>query len=182
MSRLAASMVPPDLLLVAGSRVGWVWISLYYFNTSLHIDLMWLCFVSVRWSIVGFLWVVMMVCRSRIVLCMPLVLKVIAFMGGWRYSFVVDVLCSSILCFGVIGGCVGLRLGVSCVLCNLMYCSSVVCLYLDVLMDGFLWDVTLGAGKAMLMRGGACATELCFMVGCACLSKSNWCWLSCCGY
>ncbi len=47
-SRLAASMVPPDLLFVVGSRVGWVWISLYSFRTSLQIDLMWLCFVSVR--------------------------------------------------------------------------------------------------------------------------------------
>ena len=38
------------------------------------------------------------------------------------------------------------------------------------------------AGKAMLMRGGACATELYLMVGCVCLFVSNWCWLSCCGY
>ena len=83
-SRLTASMVPPDLLFVLGSRVGWVWIRLYSFSASLHIDLMWLCFVYVRWSIVGFFWVFMMACRSRIVLCIPLVLNVIAFMGGWR--------------------------------------------------------------------------------------------------
>ena len=115
-------------------------------------------------------------------LCIPLVLKVIAFMGGWQYSFVVEVLCSSILCFGLGGACVGLRLEVSCVLCNLMYCSSVVCLYLVVFMGGFRWGITLGAGKTMLMRGGACATELCLMVGCVCLSSPGWCWLSLCGF
>jgi hypothetical protein len=61
------------------------------------------------------------------------------------------------------------------------YCSSVVCLYLDVFIGGFRWGITLGAGKALLMQGGACATEMCLMVGCECLSNSNWCWLSCCG-
>ena len=90
-------------------------------------------------------------------LCIPLVLKVIAFIGGWRYSFVFAVLCSSILCIGLIDGCVGLRLGVSSVLCHLMYCSSVVCLCLVVFVGGFRRDIALGAGKAMLMRGGACA-------------------------
>ena len=49
-------------------------------------------------------------------------------------------------------------------------------------MGGFRWGIMMGAGKAMLMRGGACATELCLMVGCECLSISTWCWLSCCGY
>ena len=34
------------------------------------------------------------------------------------------------------------------------YFSSVVCLYLDVLIGGFWWGMTLGIGKAMLMRGG----------------------------
>ena len=87
-SLLAASMVPPDLLFVVGSRVGWVWTSLYSLSTSLHIDLMWLCLVYVRWIIVGFFLLFMMCCRSRIVLCVPRVLKVIAFMGGCRYSSV----------------------------------------------------------------------------------------------
>ncbi len=41
-----------------------------------------------------------------------------------------------------------------------LYCSSVVCVYLDVFMGVFRWGMTLGIGKAMLMRGGACATEL----------------------
>ncbi len=84
-------MVPSDLLFVVGSRVGWVWISLYSFSASLHIDLIWLCFVSVRWIIVGFLWVLVILCRSKIVLCIPLVLKVAAFMGGCWYSFVFEV-------------------------------------------------------------------------------------------
>ena len=30
---------------------------------------------------------------------------------------------------------------------------------------GFRWDMTLGVGNAILMRGGACAAELCLMVG-----------------
>ena len=92
------------------------------------------------------------------------------------------VLCSSRLCGGLFSDCVSLRMGVSCVLCLLMYCSSVVCLYLFVFMDGFRWGITLGTGKTMLMRGGACATELCLMVGCGCLSSSGWYWLSLCGF
>ena len=84
-------------------------------------------------------------------LCIPLVLKVTAFMGGWRYSFVVEVLCSSFLCFGLIDACMGFRLEVSCVICHLLYCSSVFCLYFVVFMGGFQWGITLGAGKAMLM-------------------------------
>jgi len=39
--------------------------------------------------------------------------------------------------------------------------------------------MTLGAGKAMLMLGPACATELCLIVGCVCGFVSNWGWLSC---
>ncbi len=53
---------------------------------------MWLCFASVRWIIVGFVWVFMMDCRSIIVMYMSLLLKVTAFTGGWRYSIVVEVL------------------------------------------------------------------------------------------
>ena len=74
-----------------------------------------LCFVSVRWIIVGFFLVFMMVCRSKIVLCIPLVLKVTVFMGRWRYSVMVEVLCSSFLCVGLFGAVVGFWLGVPCV-------------------------------------------------------------------
>ena len=49
-------------------------------------------------------------------------------------------------------------------------------------MGGFLWGITLGVGKAILMRGGACATELCFMVGSGCLSWSGWFRLVLCGF
>jgi len=38
---------------------------------------------------------------------------------------------------------------------------------LDVFMGEFRWGIRLGAGKAMMLRGGACATELCLI--------SNWC-------
>ena len=69
-----------------------------------------------------------MFCKSRIVLCMPLVLKLIAFMGGWRYSFVVEVCCSDFLCVGLFGAFVGFWLGVPCVRFQFLYCSSVVCL------------------------------------------------------
>jgi len=40
---------------------------------------------------VGFFWEFMMFCRSKIVLCIPLVLEVTVFMGGCRYSVVVEV-------------------------------------------------------------------------------------------
>ncbi len=56
-----------------------------------------------------------------------------------------------------------------------------VCLYLDMFMGGLRWGMTLEAGKAMLMRGGACATELCLMVGWVCAFVSIWGWLSCRG-
>jgi hypothetical protein len=61
-----------------------------------------------------------------------------------------------------------------------LYCSSVFCLYLDVFIGGFWWGMTLGVGKAMLMRGGACATELCLMMGWVCVIVSNWCGLPAC--
>ena len=41
-------------------------------------------------------------------------------------------------------------------------------------MGEFRLGMTLWAGKAMLMRGGACATELCLMMGCVCVIVSNW--------
>ena len=124
----------------------------------------------------------MMFCRSKIVLCIPLVLKVTVFMGGCRYSFVAVVWCTAFVCVALFGVFTGFLFGVPCVRCQVLYCSSVVCLYLDVFTGGFRCGITLGAGKAMLMRGGACATELCLMVGCVLLSKYNWCGLSCCGY
>ena len=62
-----------------------------------------------------------------------------------------------------------------------LQCSSVVCLYLDVFIGGFRWGMPLGVGKAMLMRGGACATELCLMVVWVCVFVSSWGWFSCCG-
>jgi hypothetical protein len=112
------------------------------------------------------------------VLCIPLVLKVTAFMGKYRCSVVLGVWCSSFVCVGLFGVFVRFWWGISCVRCHVLYCYSVVCLYLDVFLGGFRWGITLGVGKAMLMRGGACATELCLMVGCVCLSSSGWCWLS----
>jgi hypothetical protein len=125
----------------------------------------------------------MIFCRSKIVLCIPLVLKMADFMGGCWYSIVSEVCCSAFVCVGLFGAFMGFWLGVPCVRCQFFYCSSVACLYLDVFMsDEFRWSITLGTGKAMLMRGGACATELCLIVGCVCLSNSSWCWLSCCGY
>ncbi len=122
----------------------------------------------------AFFWELVMFCMSKIVLYIPLVLKVTAFMDGCRYSVVFGVWCSSFVCVGLFGVFVRFWCGVSCVLFKVLYCSSVVCLYLDVLMGRFRWGITLGVGKAMLMRGGACATEMCLMVGCVCLSSSGW--------
>ncbi len=61
-----------------------------------------------------------------------------------------------------------------------LQCSSVVRLYLDVSIGGLRWGMTLGAGKAMFMRGGACATELCLMVGWVCVLVFDWGWLTYC--
>ncbi len=44
-----------------------------------------------RWIIVGFLWVLMIFCRSKIVLCIPMVFKVTDFMGGCQYLIVSEV-------------------------------------------------------------------------------------------
>ena len=59
-----------------------------------------------------------------------------------------------------------------------LYCSSVVCLYVVVLVDGLRWGMTLGVGNAMFIRGGACVTELCLMVGWVCCIMSGGCGLS----
>ena len=82
MSILMARIVPADLRNVLGSSLGGVCISLYSFKMSLHMDLMWLCLVSVRLMIVGLLSVLRMRWRSNMVLCIPLVLNVTAFMAG----------------------------------------------------------------------------------------------------
>ena len=55
-----------------------------------------------------------------------------------------------------------------------------VCLYLEVFIGGFRWGMTLGVGKAMLMRGGACATELCLMMGWVGVIVYSWCELPAC--
>jgi hypothetical protein len=62
-----------------------------------------------------------------------------------------------------------------------MYCSSVVCLCLVVFNGRFRWGMTHGVGNDMLMRGGACATELCLMVGWVCGIATKGCGLPCCG-
>ena len=48
-----------------------------------------LCEVYYGW----FFWAFMMCCRSRIMLCIPLVLKVAAFMDGCQYLIVSDEAC-----------------------------------------------------------------------------------------
>jgi len=57
----------------------------------------------------------------------------------------------------------------------------VVCLYLDVVVGGFRWGMTLGVGYALLMRGGACVSELCLMVGWGFVVVSLWFGWSSCG-
>jgi hypothetical protein len=59
-------------------------------------DLMWRCLVSVSAMTCGGVCVVRRFCRSRMVVCIPLVLRVRAVMGGWEYSVVV--LVSVFLC------------------------------------------------------------------------------------
>ena len=113
----------------------------------------------------GLFWVFIMFCMSRIMLCIPRVLNVTAFMGGCRYSFVVGMRCCSFLFLGIVDGWVGVWFEVTCFLCHFLYCYNVVCLYLVVSMGGFRCGTTLGTGNAILMRGGACAAELRLMVG-----------------
>ncbi len=52
-------------------------------------DLMWRCLVSVSGMIYGGVCVVRKFYRSRMVVCIPLVLRVRAVMGGREYSVVV---------------------------------------------------------------------------------------------
>jgi hypothetical protein len=98
------------------------------------------------------------------VLCIPLVSKVAAFMGGCRYSIVSDESCCAFWYCVVCGSFVVCWVCVPWARFQFFLCYSVVCLYLDVFIGGFRWGMTLGVGKAMLMRGGACATELCLIV------------------
>jgi hypothetical protein len=62
-------------------------------------DLMWRCFVSVSAMIWGRPCVARMFCRSRMVVCIPLVLRVRAVMGGWEYA-------CSVISVGCVGVCV----------------------------------------------------------------------------
>ena len=90
---------------------------------------MWRCFVSVSEMIWGGDCVASMFCKSRIVVCIPLVLKVRAVIGGWEYSCIVlgsvslggcggDVwLCGCVWGVGE-GGSFGFL--VSCVVCALV--------------------------------------------------------------
>ncbi len=58
-----------------------------------------------------------MFCRSKIVFCIPLVLKVFAFMGGSRYSIVSEVWCSAFVCVGLFGAFMGFWLEIPWVRC-----------------------------------------------------------------
>ncbi len=97
------------------------------FNACLCVDLLWRCFVSVRAMICGGVCVARMFCKSRMVVCIPLlVLRVRDVMEGWEYS---DVVLGSVSCGGdvVVVGICGCMLGVgeggsfvsgaSCVVC-----------------------------------------------------------------
>ena len=61
---------------------------------------MWRCFVLVSELILGEGCVASRFCRSRIVVCIPLVLRVMAVIGGWEYSCLV-------LGSDSVGGCGG---------------------------------------------------------------------------
>ena len=47
-------------------------------------------------------------------------------MGGCRYSFVAAVWCTAFVCVGLFSVFTGIWLGVPCVHCQVLYCSSVV--------------------------------------------------------
>ena len=86
-------------LLIFGVRRGIVLrkcvsISMYPFSASLYMDFIWLCLVSARCIInMGLVWVFIMWCRPRIVLCMPLVLNVTTLMDGCLYGTLSCVSC-----------------------------------------------------------------------------------------
>ena len=83
-SLCVARMVSADLRFVVGSSFGDVCVSLQSLKASLHMDSMLLCLVSVRYSIVGLVLELSMRCRSNMVLCMPLVLNITAWIAGCR--------------------------------------------------------------------------------------------------
>jgi hypothetical protein len=137
MSLLTASMVPPNRRLVVESSSGQVWISLYSLSASLHIDFTRLCLVSVRCIIVGLDWAFNRRCKSRIVLCLPLVLKVTALIGGCQYmSLVISSCCVFVCCFEFAAN-VASWVRVLRIRLQFVYCSSVGCLYLVVCIGGF---------------------------------------------
>ena len=103
-----------------------------------------------------------------------------ALMGGCLYSSVSNDSCCALGCCVFCGSFVVCWVCIPWVRVQFLYCSSVVCLYLDVFIGGFRWGMTLGVGEAMLMRGGACATELCLMDGWVCVIVSNRCGLHAC--
>ena len=78
-----ARMLPTDLRFALGSSFWDVCVRLYSLKASLHMELMWLCLVSLRYSIVLVLELSMR-CRSNMLLCMPLVLNVTAWIAKCR--------------------------------------------------------------------------------------------------
>ena len=71
--------------------------------------------------------------------------------------------------------------GVPLVRLQFLYYSSVVYLFLVVVNGGFRLAMMQGVGNVILMRGGACATELCLMVGWVCGVTTVGCGLPSCG-
>jgi hypothetical protein len=61
----------------------------------------------------------------------------------------------------ILGVSCRVRIGTGCR--QILYWSSVVYLQEVAFVGVFRWGLNLGVGKAMLMRGGACAAELCLM-------------------
>ena len=66
----------------------------------------------------------------------PLVLKVTAFLGGYRYVLLYDASCGVGGCCFVFGFFAACWVWVPWVQSQFFYCSNVVCLYLVVLMVG----------------------------------------------
>ena len=78
-------------------------------------DLMCLCFVSIRAIIFGLLCVLRISCKSKMVVCIPLVLRVRTVIAGWEYAWV----------DGGVLGCVGFCcIGGSRWVCVSLWCVS----------------------------------------------------------
>ena len=98
--------------------------SLYSRRVCLQIDLICRCLVSVRAMIWGLSFLLRRSCRSSIVVCIPLVLRVSANMagwvqGGWGIRWVVDgdvLVCVSSGLLFVVWGVLGEVCGCGCVL------------------------------------------------------------------